>query len=171
MHTHRSFPTFDIMASTEQQPQPQQQQQPQQPQQQQQQPQQQTQQQDIDLPVTAAHASQGGTEVNKKVLYVGVDQNVTEEMLLELFKVTGNVTSIKIFPDKNRRGLNYAFVEYDDNAAAELAFSTLDHRVLNQSEITINWAVAPCSMMRPWFITATASLMCSMTDRSWLMNR
>lgn len=130
------------MASTEQQPQPQQQQQPQQPQQQQQQPQQQTQQQDIDLPVTApAHASQGGREVNKKVLYVGgVDQNVTEEMLLELFKVTGNVTSIKIFPDKNRRGLNYAFVEYDDNAAAELAFSTLDHRVLNQSEITINWA-------------------------------
>ncbi|KAF5094481.1 hypothetical protein D0Z03_002072 [Geotrichum reessii] len=124
------------MASTEQQPQQQQQQSQQQPQQQQ------PQQQDIDSPVIApAHASQGGREVNKKVLYVGgVDQNVTEEMLLELFKVTGNVTSIKIFPDKNRRGLNYAFVEYDDSTAAELAFSTLDRRVLNQSEITINWA-------------------------------
>lgn len=52
--------------------------------------------------VTPANASQGGREINKRVLYVGgVDQNVTEDMLSELFKVTGNVSSIKIFPDKN----------------------------------------------------------------------
>lgn len=84
--------------------------------------------------VVPANASQGGREVNKRVLYVGgVDQNVTEDMLSELFKVTGNVGSIKIFPDKNRRGFNYAFVEYDDNRGAQLAFETLDGRVLNQS--------------------------------------
>lgn len=49
-----------------------------------------------------ANASQGGREINKRALYVGgVDQNVTEDMLSELFKVTGSVSSIKIFPDKN----------------------------------------------------------------------
>ena len=52
--------------------------------------------------IAPANASQGGREINKRVLYVGgVDQNVTEDMLSELFKVTGNVSSIKIFPDKN----------------------------------------------------------------------
>lgn len=62
---------------------------------------QQPQQQDAPI-VAPANASQGGREVNKRVLYVGgVDQNVTEDMLSELFKVTGNVSSIKIFPDKN----------------------------------------------------------------------
>lgn len=49
-----------------------------------------------------ANASQGGREINRRALYVGgVDQNVTEDMLSELFKVTGSVSSIKIFPDKN----------------------------------------------------------------------
>lgn len=65
-------------------------------------PGQQQQQQQGSPNVTPANASQGGREVNKRVLYVGgVDQNVTEDMLSELFKVTGNVSSIKIFPDKN----------------------------------------------------------------------
>lgn len=58
-------------------------------------------QQDQNSPAPA-NASQGGREVNKKVLYVGnIDQHVTEDMLIEVFKVTGNVLSIKIFPDKN----------------------------------------------------------------------
>lgn len=49
-----------------------------------------------------ANATQGGREINKKVLYVGnIDQHVTEDMLNDVFKVTGTVVSIKIFPDKN----------------------------------------------------------------------
>lgn len=52
--------------------------------------------------ITPAKATQGGREINKKVLYVGsIDPQVTEDMLNDVFKVTGNVLSIKIFPDKN----------------------------------------------------------------------
>lgn len=49
-----------------------------------------------------ASATQGGRDVNKRILYVGnLDQHVSEDMLSDVFKVTGNVVSIKIFPDKN----------------------------------------------------------------------
>lgn len=52
--------------------------------------------------VIPANATQGGREINRKVLYVGnIDQHVTEDMLNDVFKVTGGVVSIKIFPDKN----------------------------------------------------------------------
>lgn len=87
---------------------------------------------DAAQPSTPANASQGGREINSRVLHVsGVDSNVTEDMLSDLFKVTGNVVSIKIFPDKNRRGFNYAFVEYETSRSAELALYQLNHRVLN----------------------------------------
>jgi nucleolysin TIA-1/TIAR len=90
-----------------------------------------------------ANAAEGGREINKRVLHVGgVDQNVTEDMLMELFRVTGNVVSIKILPEKSiqRKGFNYAFVEYEKECEAELAMHTLNRRMLNQSEIKINWA-------------------------------
>lgn len=95
-----------------------------------------------------ANATQGGREINKKVLHVGnVDLNVTEDMLMELFKVAGKVSSIKIFPDKNKQRashgsatFNYAFIEYEDEAAAERAFGTLNKRALNRSELDIHWA-------------------------------
>lgn len=88
---------------------------------------------------TPANASQGGREINKKVLYVGnIDQQVAEDMLNDVFKTTGNVVSIKIFPDKNKRGFNYAFIEYEDPAGAELAYRSLDGRPLNQS-VSLNF--------------------------------
>lgn len=39
-----------------------------------------------------------------------------------------------------KRGLNYAFVEYDDTNSADLALRTLNGRAINQSKITINRA-------------------------------
>lgn len=93
------------------------------------------------MSLTPANAADGGREVNRKVLYVGgVDQNINEDMLNELFKVTGTVLSIKILPDKNKRGFNYAFVEYQEEKGAELALQTLNGRILNESEIKINFA-------------------------------
>jgi nucleolysin TIA-1/TIAR len=92
-------------------------------------------------PPLAANAALGGREVNKRVLYIGgVDHNVTEEILLELFKTIGDVVSIKILPDKNRKPFNYAFVEYAENTSAEAALDALNGRVLNNSTIRINWA-------------------------------
>lgn len=88
-----------------------------------------------------ANAANGGRELNKKVLHVGgIDHKVTENMLMEIFKVTGEVLSIKMFPDKNRRGFVYAFIEYHHSKDAMLALTTLNSRAINNSEIKINWA-------------------------------
>ncbi|KGM92520.1 uncharacterized protein PADG_11347 [Paracoccidioides brasiliensis Pb18] len=57
-----------------------------------------------------------------------------------IFETTGHVQSVKIIPDKNSKGLNYGFVEYDDPGAAERAMATLNGRRVHQSEIRVNWA-------------------------------
>ncbi|ODQ81471.1 hypothetical protein BABINDRAFT_159755 [Babjeviella inositovora NRRL Y-12698] len=91
--------------------------------------------------VSPANAIEGGREVSNKILYVGgLHKSVTEDMLRDLFSVAGAVQSIKILFDKNRPGFNYAFIEYDNTQAAEMAFQTLNGRVINNSEIKINWA-------------------------------
>ncbi|KAG5945476.1 hypothetical protein E4U59_005729 [Claviceps monticola] len=80
-------------------------------------------------------------EPNKRALYVGgLDQRVTEEVLRQIFETTGHVQNVKIIPDKNAKGYNYGFVEYDDPGAAERAMQTLNGRRVHQSEIRVNWA-------------------------------
>ncbi|KAK9468828.1 hypothetical protein V1512DRAFT_258016 [Lipomyces arxii] len=80
-------------------------------------------------------------EINKRVLYVGgLDPRVLEDMLREIFEVAGRVQSVKIIPDRNRKGYNYGFVEYDDPTSAQTAMQTLNGRHIHQSEIKINWA-------------------------------
>lgn len=80
-------------------------------------------------------------EPNKRALYVGgLDQRVTEEVLRQIFETTGHVQSVKIIPDKNAKGYNYGFVEYDDPGSAERAMQTLNGRRVHQSEIRVNWA-------------------------------
>ncbi|EEH21169.2 hypothetical protein PABG_03400 [Paracoccidioides brasiliensis Pb03] len=80
-------------------------------------------------------------EPNKRALYVGgLDPRVTEDILRQIFETTGHVQSVKIIPDKNSKGLNYGFVEYDDPGAAERAMATLNGRRVHQSEIRVNWA-------------------------------
>ncbi|ODV93751.1 hypothetical protein PACTADRAFT_71654 [Pachysolen tannophilus NRRL Y-2460] len=132
-----------------------QQQQQQAQQQQQQQPQQQQQQivdqQQIDEmqqgndpqqpDVNPANAVEGGRELSDKILYVGgLDKSVSEDMLRELFSVGGPVLSIKVLFDKNQPGLNYAFIEYENNQAAEISLQSLNGRIINNSPIKINWA-------------------------------
>jgi nucleolysin TIA-1/TIAR len=80
-------------------------------------------------------------EPNKRALYVGgLDPRVTEDILKQIFETTGHVQSVKIIPDKNAKGYNYGFVEYDDPGAAERAMQTLNGRRVHQSEIRVNWA-------------------------------
>ncbi|KAF3217962.1 hypothetical protein TWF191_008379 [Orbilia oligospora] len=80
-------------------------------------------------------------EPNKRALYVGgLDPRVTDDILRQIFETTGHVVSVKIIPDKNAKGFNYGFVEYDDPGAAERAMQTLNGRRVHQSEIRVNWA-------------------------------
>jgi nucleolysin TIA-1/TIAR len=80
-------------------------------------------------------------EPNKRALYVGgLDNRVSEEVLRQIFETTGHVQNVKIIPDKNAKGYNYGFVEYDDPGAAERAMQTLNGRRVHQSEIRVNWA-------------------------------
>ncbi|KAI0180516.1 hypothetical protein GGR52DRAFT_578713 [Hypoxylon sp. FL1284] len=80
-------------------------------------------------------------EPNKRALYVGgLDPRVTEDVLRQIFETTGHVQNVKIIPDKNQKGYNYGFVEYDDPGSAERAMQTLNGRRVHQSEIRVNWA-------------------------------
>ncbi|KAG8631799.1 hypothetical protein KVT40_000939 [Elsinoe batatas] len=80
-------------------------------------------------------------EPNKRALYIGgLDPRVTEEVLKKIFETTGHVQSVKIIPDKNAKGYNYGFVEYDDPAAAERAMATLNGRRVHNNEVRVNWA-------------------------------
>ncbi|KAI6560029.1 hypothetical protein MCOR09_008593 [Pyricularia oryzae] len=96
----------------------------------------------------SALMSPGGTftrrtapEPNKRALYVGgLDARVTEDVLRQIFETTGHVQNVKIIPDKNAKGYNYGFVEYDDPGAADRAMQTLNGRRVHQSEIRVNWA-------------------------------
>ncbi|KAF2005586.1 hypothetical protein P154DRAFT_423815 [Amniculicola lignicola CBS 123094] len=80
-------------------------------------------------------------EPNKRALYVGgLDPRVTEDVLRQIFETTGHVQSVKIIPDKNSKGFNYGFIEYDDPQAAERAMATLNGRRIHNTEIRVNWA-------------------------------
>ncbi|KIH89231.1 nucleolysin TIA-1/TIAR [Sporothrix brasiliensis 5110] len=88
-----------------------------------------------------AFSRRSAPEPNKRALYVGgLDQRVTEDVLRQIFETTGHVQNVKIIPDKNAKGFNYGFIEYDDPGAAERAMQTLNGRRVHQSEIRVNWA-------------------------------
>ncbi|KAF7560321.1 hypothetical protein G7046_g3833 [Stylonectria norvegica] len=92
-------------------------------------------------PTSAGGFRRAAPEPNKRALYVGgLDQRVTEDVLRQIFETTGHVQNVKIIPDKNAKGYNYGFVEYDDPGAAERAMQTLNGRRVHQSEIRVNWA-------------------------------
>ncbi|ODV79231.1 RNA-binding domain-containing protein [Suhomyces tanzawaensis NRRL Y-17324] len=90
---------------------------------------------------TPASAIEGGREVSKMILYVGMlHKSVSEDMLKEMFSVGGAIQSVKVLNDKNKPGFNYAFVEFENTQAAEVALHTLNGRLINNAEIKINWA-------------------------------
>ncbi|KAK7684749.1 hypothetical protein QCA50_011991 [Cerrena zonata] len=97
--------------------------------------------------VNPASAIEGGREVSNKILYVGgLHKSVTEDILRDLFSVAGNIESIKILNDKNRPGFNYAFIEFENTQSADMALHTLNGRIINNSEIKINWAFQSSSI-------------------------
>ncbi|KAJ1337739.1 nucleolysin TIA-1/TIAR [Microdochium nivale] len=92
-------------------------------------------------PGGTSFARRAAPEPNKRALYVGgLDPRVTEDVLRQIFETTGHVQNVKIIPDKNAKGFNYGFVEYDDPGAAERAMATLNGRRVHQVEIRVNWA-------------------------------
>lgn len=92
-------------------------------------------------PSSGPNYRRAAPEPNKRALYVGgLDPRVTEDVLRQIFETTGHVQNVKIIPDKNAKGYNYGFVEYDDPGSAERAMQTLNGRRVHQSEIKVNWA-------------------------------
>lgn len=103
--------------------------------------QQQEEQQPSEPEAAPALASEGGREVSHKILYVGgLDKSITEDNLREIFSTHGAVDSVKVLFDKNKQNFNYAFVEFEDDSNAKVAFEALNGQVINNSEIRINWA-------------------------------
>lgn len=94
----------------------------------------------IDSP-TPASATEGGREINPKVLHVSnIEQSIDERSLEDLFAMAGPVLSIRMLPDRQRTGFSYAFIQYDSEKAAKLAQHALDGRVLNNNPIKIGYA-------------------------------
>ncbi|CAI5758129.1 unnamed protein product [Candida verbasci] len=92
-------------------------------------------------PATPASAIDGGREISNRILYVGnIPKSASEEMLRDLFSISNPIKGIKILNDKNKLGFNYCFIEYDLPKDAEVGFQSLNGKVINDSEIRINWA-------------------------------
>lgn len=76
-----------------------------------------------------------------KSLYVGnLHPKVTDLMLGDIFRTIGEVTHVKIIPDKSHAGLNYGFIDFLDHKTALLALETLHGRKVLGHEIKVNWA-------------------------------
>ncbi|KAI5952679.1 PUB1 [Candida jiufengensis] len=92
-------------------------------------------------PEIVASAVDGGREMSNKILYVGnLPKSASEDQISELFSVAKPIKSIKLLNDKNNLGFNYAFIEFDENQDADMALSTLNGKLINNSEIKVNWA-------------------------------
>jgi nucleolysin TIA-1/TIAR len=95
-------------------------------------------------PQSAGLVRRAAPELNKRNLYVGgLDQQINEQVLKQIFETAGHVVSVKVIPEKSSQGLNYGFIEFDDPAAAENAMSTLNGRKIHGKEIRVNWAYHP----------------------------
>jgi len=79
---------------------------------------------------------------NKKRLFVGnLPFTVTEDSLTELFGKAGKVASVKIITDKySGRSKGFAFVEMEDEKAAEEAIKLYNDTELEGRKIVVNVA-------------------------------
>lgn len=76
------------------------------------------------------HSSASSLKDAKKAIYVGnlpFDDGITEDSLREIFALAGDIHSIKLIGKStlNTQG-SYAFIEYDDPAAAQTAIDTMN---------------------------------------------
>ncbi|KAI9314768.1 hypothetical protein BX666DRAFT_1963384 [Dichotomocladium elegans] len=81
---------------------------------------------------------------SSSTIYVGnLDQRVTDTMLHDYFATTGEVTTVKIIASRRhapQASVNYGFVEFATQAAAEKALSELNGQKLFDLELKLNWA-------------------------------
>lgn len=92
-------------------------------------------------PTHRAHATKGGREMSDRIVHVsGLTKAVDDATLTAAFLAYGTVVSTKIRFDKNRHGLNYAFVEMAHPDEAEGALRGLNKTLLDNSPIQTNWA-------------------------------
>ncbi len=79
-----------------------------------------------------------------KKIYVGnMSYNTSEEDLRDLFAQYGTVLSANIIIDREtRRPKGFAFVEMEDESAAEAAISQLDGTDLDGRNLRVNEAIA-----------------------------
>lgn len=86
------------------------------------------------------------TAVNVSVqpssLYVGdLHPEVTEAMLFEKFSKVGTVLSIRVCRDAvTRKSLGYAYVNFQQHAAAERAMTTMNYDLLMNKPIRLMWS-------------------------------
>lgn len=75
-------------------------------------------------------------------IYVGnLAYTVTEDDLREAFSAYGDVTSAKLITDKfSGQSKGFAFVEMEDNSAADKAIKNLNGTALTGRNITVNQA-------------------------------
>ncbi len=79
-----------------------------------------------------------------KKIYVGnMSYNTSEDQLRDLFAQYGTVLSANIIMDREtRRPKGFAFVEMEEDSAAEAAISQLDGKDLDGRNLRVNEAIA-----------------------------
>ncbi|CCG81123.1 Nuclear and cytoplasmic polyadenylated RNA-binding protein pub1 [Taphrina deformans PYCC 5710] len=86
------------------------------------------------MPVSAA----ADTE-DKRAIYVGnLPIGITEDALQDIFCTVGSILSIKLIGKSTLNAVNYAFVEYDDPASAEVAIETFNGTFTMQNVVQAN---------------------------------
>ena len=78
-----------------------------------------------------------------KKIYVGnMNYNTSEEQLEDLFSQYGSVLGVNIVMDKfTNRPKGFAFVEMEEDSAAEAAISALNEKEFNGRTLKVNEAV------------------------------
>ncbi|CAH9075969.1 unnamed protein product [Cuscuta europaea] len=84
-------------------------------------------------------ASQGESDPNNTTIFVGgLDPNVTEDLLRQVFSQYGELVHIKIVAGKR-----CGFVQFATRASAEQAQSSLQGTVLGDHSIRLSWGRSP----------------------------
>jgi len=96
-------------------------------------------------PITGQHTSPPGFDINNcRSLYVGnLNENVTDELLCEIFSTIGMIEGCKLIKDKTTgKSAGYGFVDYFDHSTAAVALQQLNGRRIYGSDVKVNWAFA-----------------------------
>ncbi len=87
-----------------------------------------------------------------KKIYVGnMNYRTTEDQLRDLFAQYGTVTSANIIIDREtHRPKGFAFIEMEDDGAADAAISQLDGKEFDGRNLRVNEAIAKSRPVRSY---------------------